>query len=106
MGGADGIDEKLLKDFTDRNATTKMARPSDYKRMLENCSFQQISFLDCSPHLEHYFQSQADQVTKHKQDMMNEGVAEGYLDDWMKSLTSRVKMQKESKVFAWGFFSS
>merc|ERR1711924_406872 len=28
--GADGADEKALKDFTDRNATTAMARPSQY----------------------------------------------------------------------------
>ena len=28
--GADGANEKALKDFTDRNATTEMARPSGY----------------------------------------------------------------------------
>jgi cyclopropane fatty-acyl-phospholipid synthase-like methyltransferase len=88
--GADGADEKILKDFTDRNATTKMARPSEYITMLREAGFENASYNDFSAHLVYYFQSMVDQINKHKADMMKEGVPEGYLDQWMESLTSRV----------------
>jgi cyclopropane fatty-acyl-phospholipid synthase-like methyltransferase len=103
--GADGADEKVLKDFTDRNATTKMARPSEYLNMLRESNFRQVSYNDFSPHLVRFFQSMIDQVVKHRQDMTEEGVSEAYLDKWMDSLTSRVSVQRDHKVFAWGIFS-
>jgi sarcosine/dimethylglycine N-methyltransferase len=107
--GAEGADEKVLKDFTDRNATTKMARPSEYLTMLKEVEdgqplFLNGSFLDYSQHLVCYFQGMVDQVNKHSADMLSEGVAESYLAKWMESLTSRVDIQKEHKVFAWGIF--
>jgi len=104
--GADGADEKVLKDFTDRNATTKMARPSEYLSILKDSGFLQPSFLDFSPHLEHYFQSQVDQIDKHKGDMMEEGVSEDYLTKWHESLSGRVAIQKEHGVFSWGVFTA
>jgi cyclopropane fatty-acyl-phospholipid synthase-like methyltransferase len=103
--GADGADEKILKDFTDRNATTKMARPSEYITMLREAGFENASYNDFSAHLVYYFQSMVDQINKHKADMMKEGVPEGYLDQWMESLTSRVDIQQNHKVFSWGFFA-
>ena len=102
--GADGADEKVLKDFTDRNATSKMARPSEYLAQLDKNGLIEPSFYNFSSHLVFYFQSMLDQVNKHKEDMMKEGVAEAYLANWIESLTSRVQIQKEHKVFAWGFF--
>lgn len=104
--GSDGADEKVLKDFTDRNATTKMARPSEYLVLLKETGYLQGSFLDFSPHLEHYFQSMVDQINKHKADMISEGCTEAYLDKWMESLTSRVEIQKNHNVFAWGIFTA
>jgi sarcosine/dimethylglycine N-methyltransferase len=104
--GADGADEKVLKDFTDRNATTKMARPSEYSVLLKESGYLQPSFLDFSPHLVHYFQSMVDQVVKHRDAMMAEGCTAEYLDKWMDSLTSRVDMQTNHSVFAWGIFSA
>jgi len=106
--GAEGANEKVLKDFTDRNATTKMARPSEYLELLKNkdgVGFLQGSFLDYSQHLVYYFQSMIDQIEKHREDMIKEGVTEGYLAKWMESLTSRVDIQKEHSVFAWGIFT-
>lgn len=102
--GADGADEKVLKDFTDRNATTKMARPSEYLELLRAGGFKQGSFNDFSCHLEYYFQSMIDQIEKHRASMLSEGVTEAYLKNWMDSLTSRVDIQKNHKVFAWGVF--
>eukprot|EP00536_Pseudo-nitzschia_multiseries_P016107 jgi/Psemu1/312797/fgenesh1_kg.1019_\ len=104
--GADGADEKILKDFTDRNATTKMARPSEYFDLLTEAGFSEPSFLNFSPHLVHYFQSMVDQINKHKEDMLEEGCSEAYLAKWMESLTSRVEIQTEHKVFAWGIFTA
>lgn len=103
--GADGANEKALKDFTDRNATTKMARPSEYMTMLKTAGFREVSYLDYSPHLAHYFQGMVDQINQHRASMISEGVPDAYLDKWMESLTSRVDIQKEHAVFAWGVFA-
>ena len=103
--GADGADEKVLKDFTDRNATTKMARPNEYLVQLKEAGYLQPSFLDFSPHLEHYFQSMVDQINNHRDAMLAEGCSEAYLAKWMDSLTSRVDIQKNHNVFAWGIFT-
>jgi cyclopropane fatty-acyl-phospholipid synthase-like methyltransferase len=102
--GSDGADEKVLKDFTDRNATTEMARPSGYLSMLKNADFKDVSFNDFSPHLAYYFQSMIDQIELKGDEMRKEGVEEAYLSKWMESLTSRVDMQKNHNVFSWGIF--
>jgi len=104
--GADGADEKILKDFTDRNATTKMARPSEYFDTLKQAGLHEASFLNFSPHLVHYFQSMVDQIQKHRAAMLEEGCSEEYLAQWMESLTSRVAIQRDHKVFAWGIFTA
>ena len=104
--GADGADEKILKDFTDRNATTKMARPSEYFTLLTEAGLSEPSFLNFSPHLVHYFQSMVDQINENKEAMLEEGCSEEYLAKWMDSLTGRVDIQREHKVFAWGIFTS
>jgi cyclopropane fatty-acyl-phospholipid synthase-like methyltransferase len=104
--GADGADEKVLKDFTDRNATTKMARPSEYLTMLRTAKFENASFYDFStPHLELYFSSMLDQIHKHREEMLADGVEEAYLAKWIESLTSRVDIQKNHGVFSWGIFA-
>ncbi|KAG7341798.1 type 11 methyltransferase [Nitzschia inconspicua] len=104
--GADGADEKVLKDFTDRNATTKMARPTEYLSLITEAGLKEPSFLNFSPHLVHYFQSMVDQVNKYKQEMLEEGCSEEYLAKWMESLTSRVDIQRNHSVFAWGIFTA
>lgn len=104
--GADGADEKVLKDFTDRNATTRMARPVEYLELLKETNYFQGSFLDFSPHLVHYFQSMVDRVVECRENMLAEGCSAEYLDKWMESLTSRVEIQEKHKVFAWGIFIS
>lgn len=104
--GADGADEKILKDFTDRNATTKMARPSEYFDLLTEAGLSEPSFLNFSPHLVHYFQSMVDQIVENKAAMLEEGCSEAYLAKWMESLTSRVDIQRDHKVFAWGIFTA
>ena len=105
--GADDADEKVLQDFTDRNATTQMARPAQYLQQLRTAGFENVSFNDFSyPHLELYFGCMLDQIHKHKEEMMADGVPEAYLDKWIESLTSRVEIQKNHGVFAWGIFTA
>merc|ERR1711924_104454 len=58
--GADGADEKALKDFTDRNATTAMARPSQYLDWLKAAGFCHVGFFDGSGHLLSYFSAMLD----------------------------------------------
>ena len=104
--GADGADEKVLKDFTDRNATTKMARPTEYTALLTDAGLIEPSFMNFSSHLVHYFQSMVDQIVNHKDAMLEEGCSQAYLDKWMESLTSRVDIQRDHKVFVWGIFTA
>jgi len=104
--GADGADEKALKDFTDRNATTEMARPSGYRKDLVDSGFSEVSFWDGSCHLEHYFQAMLDVCVNKREAMMKDGVPGPYLDNWVKSLTERVDIQKNKHVFSWGIFTA
>ena len=53
--GADGADEKALKGFTDRNATTFMGRPSMYIDFIKESGFKYVTWWDGSHHLERYF---------------------------------------------------
>jgi hypothetical protein len=74
--------------------------------LLKETGFQEVSYLDYSPHLHYFFQGMVDQINKHRADMKKEGVTDAYLDKWLDSLTSRVTIQKEHNVFAWGIFNS
>lgn len=102
--GADGADERALRDFTDRNATTKMARPSEYLAYLASAGFRDISFVDLSAHLCVFFERMVAQIHRHRAEMEAEGVPAEYLDKWLGSLTQRVEIQKAHGVFAWGIF--
>ena len=104
--GADGADEKALKDFTDRNATTAMARPSQYLDWLKAAGFCHVGFFDGSGHLLPYFSAMLDVCHKQGAAMVNDGVPQPYLDKWIASLTDRVAIQKDKAVFAWGLFSA
>lgn len=104
--GADGADEKALKDFTDRNATTVMARPIGYQKQIRDAGFVHVGFWDGSGHLFHYFAAMLDVCNTKADAMMAEGVPRAYLDNWVASLTDRVEMQKTKAVFAWGIFSA
>ena len=104
--GADGADEKALKDFTDRNATTEMARPSGYAQQLKDANFGHVSFWDGSFNLEFYFKAMLDVCLKQGDAMVKEGVPKPYLDKWIAALTDRVKIESEKHVFAWGIFSA
>jgi sarcosine/dimethylglycine N-methyltransferase len=104
--GADGADEKALKDFTDRNATTEMARPSGYRQQLAEAAFLNVGFWDGSCHLIHYFKGMLDVCLTQRDAMMADGVPGPYLDKWVAALTDRCEIQGTKKVFAWGIFSA
>lgn len=104
--GADNISESLLKDFTDRNATTAMARPSEYLQLLKDVGFENVSFWDGSQHLEHYFHAMMRVCITERKAMIEKGVPAGYLDNWERSLSERCKIQREKGVFAWGVMSA
>lgn len=104
--GADGADEKALKDFTDRNATTEMARPSGYLQQLKDAGFVNTGYWDGSCHLELYFAAMLKVCTTQGEAMQKDGVPQGYIQNWINSLSDRVKIQSEKQVFAWGIFSA
>lgn len=104
--GADGADEKALKDFTDRNATTAMARPSGYLDWLKDAGFCHVGFFDGSGHLLPYFAAMLAVCHDQGAAMVKDGVPRPYLDKWIASLTDRVEIQKSKAVFAWGLFSA
>ena len=104
--GADGADEKALKDFTDRNATTEMARPAGYLDDLRAAGFAHVGFFDGSGHLLPYFEAMLAVCVDQGAAMVADGVPEPYLAKWVASLTDRCKIQRDSAVFAWGLFSA
>ncbi|KAJ1462916.1 S-adenosyl-L-methionine-dependent methyltransferase [Pelagophyceae sp. CCMP2097] len=104
--GADGADEKALKDFTDRNATTTMARPAGYMDILRAAGFAHVGFWDGSGHLVHYFAQMLKVCTTQDKEMIADGVPAPYLANWVASLTDRVDIQRAHAVFAWGIFAA
>ena len=102
--GADGADEKALKGFTDRNATTFMGRPSMYNEFLKDSGFKYVTWWDGSHHLERYFRNMLSQIHDNREEMTSKGITDQYLDNWVSSLTERADIQKEKGVFAWGVF--
>lgn len=104
--GADGADEKALKYFTDRNATMKMARPSDYLAQLKDAGYVHIGFWDGSYHLEHYFKAMLNVCLEKTEEMVANGVPRTYLDKWIDALSGRCEVESKEHVFAWGIFSA
>merc|ERR1711924_85863 len=96
--GADGADEKALKDFTDRNATTAMARPSQYLDWLKAAGFCHVGFFDGSGHLLPYFSAMLDVCHKQGSAMVKDGVPQPYLDKWIASLTDRGHPKGQGRV--------
>lgn len=102
--GADGADEKALKGFTDRNATTFMGRPSMYIDFLKDSGLKYVTWWDGSNHLERYFRDMVHQINTNRAEMISKGITDQYLNNWLSSLTERADIQKEKGVFAWGVF--
>lgn len=102
--GADGADEKALKAFTDRNATTFMGRPSMYVDFIKESGFKYVTWWDGSHHLERYFRGMLHQISTNRKEMNAKGVSDEYLNNWVSSLTDRADVQKAKGVFAWGVF--
>ena len=102
--GADGADEKALKGFTDRNATTFMGRPSMYIDFIKESGFKYVTWWDGSNHLERYFRNMLSQIAENRPEMNAKGISDQYLDNWVSSLTERADIQKEKGVFSWGVF--
>ena len=102
--GADGADEKTLKGFTDRNATTVMGRPSTYLQCMKDAGLDYVTWWDGSNHLETYFRDMIKQIHTHREEMLSKGLTDKYLDNWLESLTERADTQRDHGVFAWGVF--
>jgi cyclopropane fatty-acyl-phospholipid synthase-like methyltransferase len=102
--GADGADEKALKGFTDRNATTFMGRPSMYIDFIKESGFKYVTWWDGSNHLERYFRNMLSQIAENRPEMNAKGISDQYLDNWVSSLTERADIQKEKGVFRLGGF--
>jgi len=102
--GADGANEKALRGFTDRNATTFMGRPSMYIDFIKDSGFNYMTWWDGSHHLERYFRNMLSQIHDNRKQMNEAGVPDPYLDNWVSSLTERADIQGEQGVFAWGVF--
>ena len=102
--GADGADEKTLKGFTDRNATTVMGRPSSYLKCIKDAGLEYVTWWDGSNHLETYFRDMIKQINTHREEMLSKGLTAQYLDNWLESLTERADTQRDHGVFAWGVF--
>jgi len=102
--GADGADEAALRAFTERNATTSLGRPSEYRAAIAGAGLRQLAWWDNSHHLERYFRAMLAQIEAHEGEMLRAGLTQRYLDDWRRSLSTRADTQAALGVFAWGVF--
>ena len=102
--GADEADERELKAFTDRNATTALGRPAAYRDALKAAGLRHVAWWDNSHHLERYFRGMLAQIDAHEGEMLSAGVTPKYLANWRQSLSVRAETQARAGVFAWGVF--
>ena len=102
--GADDADERALRAFTDRNATTALGRPEAYRQAIAAAGLRQVAFWDNSHHLERYFRAMLAQIDRHEGEMRAAGLSEQYLANWRESLGARADTQARHGVFAWGVF--
>lgn len=102
--GADDADEAQLRTFTDRNATTKLGRPSAYVRHFASAGLRYVSWWDNSHHLVRQFRTQLQSIDEFEGELKAAGLSDSFLNNWRESLTERVKVQSQHRVFAWGVF--
>lgn len=102
--GADDADEAQLKTFTDRNATTKLGRPSAYLQHFKSAGLRYMAWWDNSHHLVRQFRTQLKTIDDYEAQLKEAGLSDAFLNNWRESLTERVKVQSEHRVFAWGVF--
>lgn len=100
--GSDTADENELKAFTDRNATTALGRPAEYRVLLQRAGLRHVAWWDNSHHLERYFRAMLAQIDAHEGCMLAAGLSEAYLAKWRSSLQERAATQAQHAVFAWG----
>lgn len=100
--GADDADEAALKAFTDRNATTALGRPGEYRQLLARAGLRHVAWWDNSHHLERYFRAMLAQIDAHEATMLQAGLSQAYLGKWRSSLQERAQTQAQHGVFAWG----
>jgi len=96
---------KDLNSFSDRNAVTELSKVQDYQQLLKTCGFEKIAFTDLTHYLPGNFQRMINQIDSHRNQLVQKGVAEQYLDDFRKSLVDRIK-QAEKGIFSWGCFTA
>ena len=102
--GADGADEKALKGFTDRNATTFMGRPSMYIDFIKESGFKYVTWWDGSNHLERYFRNMLSQIAENRPEMTRYKRTSPPVDGQLGQLAHRAQdfadIQKEKGVFS------
>mmetsp|Transcript_41516 Transcript_41516/g.66756 ORF Transcript_41516/g.66756 Transcript_41516/m.66756 type:complete len:107 (+) Transcript_41516:396-716(+) len=100
--GADGVSEEVLRPFTDRNTTTVMGRPSEYRYQLKEAALREVCYVDMSPNLEEFFGLMLKQVEDNYDNLLKEGLTDEYLQNWINSLSDRVNVVVTSHVYCYG----
>ena len=90
--------------FSDRNAISDLASPSDYFRMCLENGLCNLHYHDLSHHLPLNFQKMIDQIDRHYQQLVTQGVAAEYADNFRQSLVDRIDAAYEGN-FSWGCFA-
>ena len=90
--------------FSDRNAISDLATPSDYFRICLENGFCNLNFQDLSHHLPLNFQKMVDQIDANYQHLVTQGVAAEYADNFRQSLVDRIDAAYQGN-FSWGCFT-
>lgn len=92
-----------LRAFTRLNATTSLARASDYRQMLAVAGFELQTHTDLTVHLERTFEAMLHEVRVAGRDLVDQGVTRAHLERYEASLEQRIRDAADSPL-AWGAF--
>jgi len=101
MAGEDATAEQL-RTFTDRNATSEMARCSDYIGYLRAAGLELATVSDMTRHLPRFFSLMAARIDASRSSLAAAGVSDEYMTNFRDSLRARVDFS-QAGAFAWAF---
>jgi len=101
MAGEDATAEQL-RTFTDRNATSEMARCSDYIGYLRAAGLELATVSDMTRHLPRFFSLMAARIDASRSSLAAAGVSDEYMTNFRDSLRARVDFSRAG-AFAWAF---
>ena len=96
-----GKDE--LASFTQQNAVTDLARPSEYFSWALDVGFSDVRYYDFSSHLVRNFEKMISQIDENFDVLLKQDVPAEYMSEFRNSLVRRIQAV-QAGTFSWGCF--